>query len=162
MHMPGPQLGLIVAIKRPFPQSSYPRWRTVDILMCNTIFRRKIWTRSGLKRGCSIHLTSASINPDEGMGTLSELILQETQTGLPTFNATTVLPTPVKSFKQAIVRALGTVSPLALFSIFLGCGFHGWLHTIHQKCFTHSSQHTLVPLLCFCIWTPLWLLFTPT
>lgn len=51
-------------------------------------------------------------------------------------------PTPMKSFKQAIVRALGTFSLLALFSIFLGCSFHGWLHTIHQKCFSRSPPNT--------------------
>lgn len=40
----------------------------------------------------------------------------------------------MKRFKQAIVRPLGTFFLLALFCIFLRCSFHGWLHTIHQKC----------------------------
>lgn len=76
---------------------------------------------------------------DQAIRMVSEAILHETQTGLP------LLKPPVKSFKQAIVRTLGTFSLLALFSIFLGCSFHGWLRTIHQKCFARSPQYTLLP-----------------
>ena len=133
----------------------------MDTVLWNSPFRRKIWNRKGLQKGCSINLTSGyrkkrktPRKQDRAIGITFELFYKRHKTGLPLFKH------PQWKALNRLLSALGTFSLLALFSIFLGCSFHGWLHTIHQKCFSLLPPNThFSPPLPF-LWTPLRLLFT--
>lgn len=154
------KLWLITLIKkRQFPQFNYPWWQTVDVLLWNIALHRKRCNRNGLKRSCSLHFTLAHrktppCKQDHAIGIVSEPFKRQNPAN--PFRAPSV-----KSFKQAIVGALGTFSLLALFSIFLGCSFHGWLHTIHQKCFSLlPPTHTFFSSSSFSLDSPPSLIYT--
>lgn len=126
--------------------------------MQHHVWEKDLDERCTEKRLLSIHLTPASRRkPPQEPGQAIRMV-SETQIRLPLSSHSP----PVKSFTRALLRAQGTFSFSALFSILLRCSFHGWLHTIHQKCFARSppSTPTSPPPLPFLLLSPPALIYT--